>query len=142
LQDSSSAITQLVGSLIVPVLVGVLGLQVALAIACSLALDPVQDDPRWARHVAEWTGFVPTSLLVVPIIDDADELLGVLLVPTGPTTVHRRLVKLKVARFPDCVGANTHRVSSSERSRRPCWRTVETSTTTASNEVPPQEETP
>jgi MFS family permease len=32
LQDSSSAITQLVGSLIVPVMVGVLGLQVALAI--------------------------------------------------------------------------------------------------------------
>jgi MFS family permease len=32
LQDSSSAVTQLIGSLIVPVLVGVLGLQVALAI--------------------------------------------------------------------------------------------------------------
>jgi hypothetical protein len=44
----------------------------------SLALDRVQDDPRWAQDVAESTGFVPTSLLVVPITDDADELLGVL----------------------------------------------------------------
>ncbi len=44
----------------------------------SLALDRVQDDPRWAQEVAESTGFVPTSLLVVPVTNDADELLGVL----------------------------------------------------------------
>jgi hypothetical protein len=44
----------------------------------SLALDRVQDDPRWAQEVAESTGFVPTSLLVVPITNDTDELLGVL----------------------------------------------------------------
>jgi hypothetical protein len=44
----------------------------------SLALDRVQDDPRWAQDVAESTGFVPTSLLVVPITDDAAELVGVL----------------------------------------------------------------
>jgi hypothetical protein len=44
----------------------------------SLALDRVQDDPRWAQEVAESTGFVPTSLLVVPIANDSDELLGVL----------------------------------------------------------------
>ncbi len=44
----------------------------------SLALDRVQDDPRFAREVAESTGFVPTSLLVVPVTTDSDDVLGVL----------------------------------------------------------------
>ncbi|MFZ4717813.1 MAG: GAF domain-containing protein, partial [Ilumatobacteraceae bacterium] len=44
----------------------------------SLVIDQVQSDPRFARDVAERVGYVPTSLLVVPIVDADDEVLGVL----------------------------------------------------------------
>ena len=44
----------------------------------SLAVDRVQDDPRFARDVAESTGYVPASLLVVPISPEGGDPLGVL----------------------------------------------------------------
>jgi GAF domain-containing protein len=44
----------------------------------SLVVDQVQADPRFARDVAERVGYVPTSLLVVPITDRDDSVLGVL----------------------------------------------------------------
>lgn len=44
----------------------------------SLVVDQVQSDPRFARDVAERVGYVPTSLLVVPIVDAGDDVLGVL----------------------------------------------------------------
>jgi putative methionine-R-sulfoxide reductase with GAF domain len=44
----------------------------------SLVVDQVQADPRFARDVAERTGYVPTALLVVPITDANDDVLGVL----------------------------------------------------------------
>ncbi len=44
----------------------------------SLVVDEVRNDPRFARDVAERVGFVPTSLLVVPIVDDVDAVLGVI----------------------------------------------------------------
>lgn len=43
----------------------------------SLVVDEVHNDPRFARDVAERVGFVPTSLLVVPIVDGDDTVLGV-----------------------------------------------------------------
>lgn len=43
----------------------------------SLAVDDVRADPRFAVEAAERSGYVPESLLVVPIVDD-DEVLGVL----------------------------------------------------------------
>ena len=43
----------------------------------SLAVEDVRADPRFAVEAAERTGFVPESLLAVPIVDD-DEVLGVL----------------------------------------------------------------
>lgn len=43
----------------------------------SLVVDEVRNDPRFARDVAERVGFVPTSLLVVPIVDGDDAVLGV-----------------------------------------------------------------
>ncbi len=43
----------------------------------SLVVDQVQSDPRFARDVAERTGYVPNSLLVVPVVDGDDEVLGV-----------------------------------------------------------------
>jgi GAF domain-containing protein len=44
----------------------------------SLAIDDVGADPRFARDVAERSGYVPTSMLVVPVVDDDDEVIGVL----------------------------------------------------------------
>jgi subtilisin len=47
----------------------------------SLTIDRPVDDPRFARDVADLTGFVPASLTVVPImsgVDDAATVVGVL----------------------------------------------------------------
>lgn len=44
----------------------------------SLAIDRVQDDPRFAHEVAQATGYLPTSLLVVPVTADNGTTLGVL----------------------------------------------------------------
>jgi GAF domain-containing protein len=44
----------------------------------SLVVDQVASDPRFARDVAERIGYVPTSLLVVPITSADDDVLGVL----------------------------------------------------------------
>lgn len=44
----------------------------------SLAVDRPANDPRFARDVAERTGFVPTSILAVPITGDDGEVAGVL----------------------------------------------------------------
>jgi GAF domain-containing protein len=42
-----------------------------------LVLDDVGGDPRFARDVAEGTGYVPRGLMAVPLLDD-EETLGVL----------------------------------------------------------------
>lgn len=44
----------------------------------AMSIDRVSDDPRFARHVAESTGYVPTAMLIVPIPDDRGEVIGVL----------------------------------------------------------------
>ncbi len=44
----------------------------------ALAVDRPADDPRFARDVAELTGYIPASLLVVPIEGSSDETAGVL----------------------------------------------------------------
>jgi GAF domain len=43
----------------------------------SLVVDEVHSDPRFARDVAERIGYVPTSLLAVPVVDAQDRVLGV-----------------------------------------------------------------
>ncbi len=43
----------------------------------AMAIDQVQDDPRFARDVAERTGYSPTSMLVVPVIGGDGAALGV-----------------------------------------------------------------
>ena len=48
-----------------------------------LVLDDVQQDPRFAREVAEGTGYVPKGLMAVPLLDDED-VLGVLQVLDRP----------------------------------------------------------
>lgn len=44
----------------------------------ALAIDRVRDDARFARDVAEGTGYVPTTLLVVPITAPGGDPIGVL----------------------------------------------------------------
>jgi GAF domain-containing protein len=48
-----------------------------------LVLDDVQKDPRFARNVAEGTGYVPQGMMAVPLLDD-EEALGVLQVLDRP----------------------------------------------------------
>ena len=48
-----------------------------------LVLDDLENDPRFARDVAESTGYVPTSLMAVPLLHD-EEVLGVLQVLDRP----------------------------------------------------------
>lgn len=40
----------------------------------ALSIDRVADDPRFARQVAESTGYVPAAILVVPIEDGGDPI--------------------------------------------------------------------
>jgi putative methionine-R-sulfoxide reductase with GAF domain len=44
----------------------------------SLVVDDVSADPRFARDVAEQIGYVPNSLLAVPVVDAQDQVLGVI----------------------------------------------------------------
>jgi GAF domain-containing protein len=48
-----------------------------------LVLDDVQKDPRFARNVAEGTGYVPKGMMAVPLLDDEDAV-GVLQVLDRP----------------------------------------------------------
>jgi GAF domain-containing protein len=54
-----------------------------LASRTPLALDDVQNDPRFARDVAERTGFVPNALMAAPLLD-GERVLGVLQVLDRP----------------------------------------------------------
>jgi GAF domain-containing protein len=48
-----------------------------------LVLEDVQDDPRFARDVAEATGYVPKGLMAVPLLHE-ERVLGVLQVLDRP----------------------------------------------------------
>ena len=48
-----------------------------------LVLEDVQSDPRFARDVAEKTGYVPKGLMAVPLLDEENDL-GVLQVLDRP----------------------------------------------------------
>lgn len=48
-----------------------------------LVLEDVQSDPRFARDVAEGTGYVPRGLMAVPLLHD-EQVLGVLQVLDRP----------------------------------------------------------
>jgi GAF domain-containing protein len=48
-----------------------------------LVLDDVQNDPRFARDVAETTGYVPNALMAVPLLHE-ERTLGVLQVLDRP----------------------------------------------------------
>jgi GAF domain-containing protein len=48
-----------------------------------LAIDDLANDPRWARGTAEATGYVPNSMLVVPLLHE-ETVLGTLSVLDPP----------------------------------------------------------
>lgn len=54
-----------------------------LASRTPLVLDDVRNDPRFARNVAEGTGYVPEGMMAVPLLED-EEVLGVLQVLDRP----------------------------------------------------------
>lgn len=43
-----------------------------------VAVEDLASDPRFARDVAEGTGYVPRSLLAVPVFAQGDDVMGVL----------------------------------------------------------------
>ena len=53
----------------------------------ALAIDQVQNDPRFAGEVAERTGYSPTSMLVVPVVGDDGTVSGVVSVLDRTTAV-------------------------------------------------------
>ena len=60
-----------------------------------LVLDDVQKDPRFARDVAEGTGYVPKGMMAVPLLDDEDAV-GVLQVLDRPQQSRFSLHEMEV----------------------------------------------
>ena len=60
-----------------------------------LVLDDVQKDPRFARDVAEGTGYVPQGMMAVPLLDD-EEALGVLQVLDRPQQARFSLQEMEL----------------------------------------------
>jgi GAF domain-containing protein len=66
-----------------------------LASGTPLVLEDVQDDPRFARSVAEQTGYVPKGLMAVPLLDD-ERVLGVLQVLDRPAQARFSLQEMEL----------------------------------------------
>jgi len=60
-----------------------------------LVLEDVQNDPRFARDVAEGTGYVPKGLMAVPLLDD-ELALGVLQVLDRPQRARFSLQEMEL----------------------------------------------
>jgi GAF domain-containing protein len=54
-----------------------------LSAQAPLVIDDLQNDPRFARDVAEQTGYIPSGLMAVPLLHD-EGVLGVLQVLDRP----------------------------------------------------------
>jgi GAF domain-containing protein len=66
-----------------------------LAARQPLVLEDVASDPRFARSVAEQTGFVPRGLMAVPLLRD-ERALGVLEVLDRPQRANFSLVEMEL----------------------------------------------
>jgi GAF domain-containing protein len=60
-----------------------------------LVLEDVRSDPRFAREVAEGTGYVPNGLMAVPLLED-EEVLGVLQVLDRPQRARFSLQEMEL----------------------------------------------
>jgi hypothetical protein len=53
----------------------------------SLSISGVESDPRFARDVAERSGYVPTSMLLVPVLSTEGDVAGVISVLDRASTL-------------------------------------------------------
>lgn len=60
-----------------------------------LVIDDLQNDPRFARDVAEQTGYVPQGLMAVPLLHD-ERVLGVLQVLDRPSNSRFSLEEMEL----------------------------------------------
>ena len=60
-----------------------------------LVLEDVRSDPRFAREVAEGTGYVPNGLMAVPLLED-EQVLGVLQVLDRPQRARFSLQEMEL----------------------------------------------
>ena len=60
-----------------------------------LVLEDVQADPRFARDIAERSGYVPNGIMAVPLLDD-ERVLGVLQVLDRPTDARFSLQEMEL----------------------------------------------
>jgi GAF domain-containing protein len=60
-----------------------------------LVLEDVRSDPRFAREVAEGTGYVPNGLMAVPLLED-ERVLGVLQVLDRPQRARFSLQEMEL----------------------------------------------
>ncbi len=60
-----------------------------------LVLEDVQNDPRWARAVAEKTGYVPNGIMAVPLLHE-ERALGVLQVLDRPKKARFSLQEMEL----------------------------------------------
>ena len=61
--------------MVIPMETGLAGFVATSGLA--LSVEEAQADPRFARDVAERTGYVPNAILSVPLVDDAGDVVGV-----------------------------------------------------------------
>jgi GAF domain-containing protein len=66
-----------------------------LASRTPLVIDELQNDPRFARDVAERTGYVPRGLMAVPLLHD-ERALGVLQVLDRPSNSRFSLEEMEL----------------------------------------------
>jgi GAF domain-containing protein len=83
-----------------------------------LVLDDVQKDPRFARNVAEGTGYVPQGMMAVPLLDD-EEAVGVLQVLDRPQQSRFSLQEMELlGLFANQAAIGLALLTSARRARR------------------------
>jgi GAF domain-containing protein len=60
-----------------------------------LVVEELENDPRFAREAAEWTGFVPIGIMAVPLLYE-DRALGVLEVLDRPANAAFSLAEMEL----------------------------------------------
>ena len=75
----------------------------------SLSISRVESDPRFARDVAERSGYVPTSMLLVPVLSVEGDVAGVISVLDRASTLGDADALEVAGRFADVA---THLLSA------------------------------
>jgi signal transduction protein with GAF and PtsI domain len=67
----------------------------------SLSISGVESDPRFARDVAERSGYVPTSMLLVPVLSTEGDVAGVISILDRASTLGDVDAREVAGRFAD-----------------------------------------